>query len=35
MIVLVAVVVMLVDVTCLLGDGVVGCSDIGGCGVRD
>lgn len=35
MIVLVAVVVMLVDVACLLGDGVGGCSDIGGCGVRD
>lgn len=35
MIVLVAVVVMLVSVTCLLGDGVGGCSDIGGCGVRD
>lgn len=27
--------VMLVIVTCLGGDGVGGCSDIGGCGVRD
>lgn len=26
---------MLVDVMCLLGDGVGGCSDIGGCGVCD
>lgn len=32
---LVVVVVMLVDVMCLLGDGVGGCSDIGGCGVCD
>lgn len=34
-IVLVAVVVMLVVVTCSVGDGVGGCSDIDGCGVRD